>query len=240
VDILRAGTEQSLNSVLIDYDDDHGNEFSRRFDLKRSQDGSIAWISSPSVDLKGQTQIPEPTRQDLAELWRQKQWAANYPEERTSALQYATELEANAKRFHVLTTAFHDLTAVGQLQLLAEEVEYLESRLNQIIMENSVDGQPIDLSRPLSSEVITIDSVSNSSIPWQQRSMMALRDRYEVHRYRVTNRSAFQCRVMPPNTPSNLTKEQWSTILSDHRKALIEKAQELAKRHLEALSGNPQ
>jgi hypothetical protein len=238
VDILRTGTQQSLDSVVIDYDDDLGNEYARRFDLKRNSDDSVAWTSNASVDLRGKTQMPEPAWQDLAELRHKMALAAAYHNEHGAAQQYAKELEANTERFRVLRTAFHDLTAVGQLQLLAEEADSLEFQFNQIIMENSVDGQPIDLSHPLSSEVIAIDLGSSSSIPWQRRRMIAFRDRYEVHRYRVADRSAFQCRVMPPNTPSTLTREQWSIILSDHRKALIEKAQELAKPHLVALSGN--
>jgi hypothetical protein len=97
-DVLRGGSQQSLDSVVIDYDDDHGNAFSRRFDLSRGQDDSIAWIPSPSVDFRGQTRIPDPDWQNLGELRYKLLLASKYHDEHSAAQQYARQLDEEKRR----------------------------------------------------------------------------------------------------------------------------------------------
>jgi hypothetical protein len=98
LDILRRGAPETSDSVVIDYSDDHGNSFSRSFEVRRQNDDSVTWLPAPSVDLKGQTVTPDPAWQDLAELRHKLVLASAYEKEHRAAIQYARELEEERRQ----------------------------------------------------------------------------------------------------------------------------------------------
>jgi hypothetical protein len=55
VDILRGESEDTLDSVVVDYDDDHGNQYCRRYSLFKGQDGSVSWIPDAAIYLRVQS-----------------------------------------------------------------------------------------------------------------------------------------------------------------------------------------
>jgi hypothetical protein len=65
--VLRRGSEHGIDSVLIDYDDCDGNQFSRLFHLIRNSDGSIVFTPNP-VALRGRSVVATPTVQSLFSL----------------------------------------------------------------------------------------------------------------------------------------------------------------------------
>jgi hypothetical protein len=68
--VLRTGSSDSLDYIVIDYDDCDGNQFSRLFLLTRNSDGSIVFVPDP-IALRGRTNIPAPKPQSLFSLRHQ-------------------------------------------------------------------------------------------------------------------------------------------------------------------------
>jgi len=65
--VLRGGNEYSIDSVLIDYDDCDGNQFSRLFLLTRNTDDSVVFVPEP-VALRGHSKFLAPQMQNLFNL----------------------------------------------------------------------------------------------------------------------------------------------------------------------------
>lgn len=67
--VLQGANEGSTDSILVDYDDGDGHDFSRLFLLTRKTDGSIVFVPDP-VALRGQTKPPKAGVQNLFDLRR--------------------------------------------------------------------------------------------------------------------------------------------------------------------------
>jgi hypothetical protein len=93
--LLRRGKSapHSIDVAIVDYNDDHGGKFSRRFELTRSKEDKIVWIPEPVVYRRGGAEIPEPELQSLLDLRHQLSLAARFREEQQAAQQFGQQLE---------------------------------------------------------------------------------------------------------------------------------------------------
>jgi len=238
---LKGGTPQSLDSVVIDYDDCDGNEFSRRFILTRNADGTVAWIPDP-VCLRGQTQSPVPGVQDLAKLRRNLSLAAAYPHEHEAAQQYARQLEEEirnntkqkaqfSERLATLKETASHLQLAGKLALLAEDASGLSEQFRMILANNTNAPLPIDLSHPFAGCVIGLSlSEDEEAIPWQRRNLICFKERYNVHRHYVKRLSLpnFDSGVLRYSIPNeDLEAKAIQEMLLTHSTALSDRAQQL-------------
>jgi hypothetical protein len=108
VEVLRDGTPQSEDSVVIDYDDEDGNQFSRRFFLTRNQDDSVAWIPDPVV-LRGNVRAQEVHSLDLVELRQKVRLATAFPEEHRIAQECIRGLDRELGRLDKLRNAYSNV-----------------------------------------------------------------------------------------------------------------------------------
>jgi hypothetical protein len=155
VDLLRGSTPESVDSVVIDYEDDHGKECSRRFDLSRAQDDSVQWIADPSVNLGGQVQTPEPRWQDLAELRHNLVLAAAFPREHEAVQQYAKELEvergnAQSLKSILRNVRLHLPDAAERYALVRSAMRTLDSLMGALSTVGEAYKQGKEELRPLS------------------------------------------------------------------------------------------
>ncbi len=90
LDVLDQKTSRSDDSVVIDYDDEDGNEFSRRFVLTHNQNRGVSWIPDP-VSLRGKTQSPTPEAQDLVILRHKLGLATAFQREQQTAEELRNE-----------------------------------------------------------------------------------------------------------------------------------------------------
>lgn len=231
LDLLRSGSENTVNSVIVDYDDDHGHEFSRRFDLTRNEDDSIVWISEPIVHLRGGATTPEPQTKDLVDLHRDRELALRFPEEQKAVEKFGKRVEQEKQRLTTLRATLSDVLLAAQINLLVETAERLSDQFAAIIGENAAVTSSMDLSRPLTRELIILNSTEPIALPWQRLRLMSFRDRYSDHRIQVINRSLkeFDSPVVATTLPTDLPASDIAKILERHRTALSEKARTLAE-----------
>jgi hypothetical protein len=231
LDILSGGSEGTVDSVIIDYDDDHGHRFSRRFDLTRNQDDTVAWIPEPMVHPLGEASIPDAEFKDLADLRHRVALAARFPEEEKAALQFGQRVEQEKQRLTRLRATLSGVLLAAKLNLLVETAERLSDQFNAILAANDSDSNPIDLSRPLIRELISLDSSDPIALPWQRLRLMSFRDRYSDHRIQVINRDLgeFSSPLVTTTLPTEMPAADVSKMLARHRTALAEKARMLAE-----------
>lgn len=157
-------------------------------------------------------------------------------------IRIAAEKEASElakRRLNTLKACAYDLQTAGQLTLLAEDALEVSAMLDRIVVENSTDPNPLDLSIPLSSSLVQLSSPNDLGLlSWQRIRLMSLRDRYNIHRQHVIDRSLhdFNSEIVKYAAPlDGVRREDLQKRLSDHRKALRERAGSLAKPYLDAL-----
>lgn len=116
---MRSGPNgnECVDSVIIDYDDDHGNEFSRRFDLKRNQDNSIAWVPASEITLRGQATLPEPEPRNLADLRHDLYLASKFEDEHSAAVQFSKQLEEERVRVREMTGELNRLRFSPRIEI---------------------------------------------------------------------------------------------------------------------------
>jgi hypothetical protein len=116
-EIIARGSSGTLDSVVVDYDDSEGNEFSRRFDLTRNLDGSIAWNPHP-VTLRGAVKELKPERKSLVELHQKLTYTRDYDKQKSDAQKYL-----NLRT--VFRNAVPELKVVGKCLLLMEDCDLI-------------------------------------------------------------------------------------------------------------------
>ena len=246
-DVLATATPGSVDTVVIDYDDSDGNEFSRVFALTRNSDGTVTWSGGP-VQLRNQLEMPVPWVQDLAELRFRLVLANGWHKEHMAAEQYAKQLQDETARARemekiivanraTMQAATRDLMLAGKLLLLAENALELSDWLSRIIGENSCDPNPIDLSKPLSRDLIFIDPAEPGTVSsWQRRRLMSFRDQYDSHRRQFMDCSLSDCRSRVPfcKLPTDSGADEFISMLMTHRTFLLERASSLAVPYVEA------
>jgi hypothetical protein len=89
-DLLRYG-DSTTDVVVIDYEDKHGHQFSRPFDLRRNTDGTVTWKPG-IISKRGNVELPDPEIQDLAMLRQKLCLASNYPHEHNASVQCSEQL----------------------------------------------------------------------------------------------------------------------------------------------------
>ena len=130
IDILRTSTRRSVESVVIEYDDDHGNSFSRRFDLTRNQDDSITWVPDPSITLSGHEITPEAAPSDLAELRHEVYLATKFQETYEAWQTCSRQLETENQRLLKLRTSYSNVLQAAKVSLLVQDAEKLWDEYN--------------------------------------------------------------------------------------------------------------
>jgi hypothetical protein len=239
-DIFRHSTMGGSASLVLDYDDTDGKQFSRQFHLARGSDDSVAFVPDPVV-YRGQFKAPVPAAQNLAELHLRLDRAERYPTEHAAAEQYARALEAETKHrqaaeqnsaelLATLKRSIFDLQRSGQLTLLAEEALSLADQFQRILYENSIEQSPVNLSHPVSHAILVLDAANPEVLPWQRLRLMSFRDRYNAHRLRVIDcsLSSFNSDVLKQSPlPIELQWEEMNSVLAQHRRELLKKAEEL-------------
>jgi hypothetical protein len=238
-DILRDGTPQSEDSVVIDYDDEDGHQFSRRFALTRNQDDSVAWIPDPVV-MRGNTRVPEPANLDLAAFRHKLHLASKFLDEQRAAQQFGRQLETERHRLTKLRTTYSNVLIAAKASLLAEDAEKLLDEFDSIMEANARhDDTMLNLSRPLGRDLVYRElSEDGSPLPWQLLRLMFLREHYNRHSLQVHELALTGLDSGPLNTklPTELGAAEIRKLLENHKKALLGKAEELSRPYFEALN----
>jgi hypothetical protein len=184
-EVLRAGAQKTVDSVVIDYDDSQNNQYSRRFTLTRNvdKDESIAWIPGP-ICLRGKTQTPQPEVQSIIELREKLDRAALYPKTQQAAQQYARELREATEQLGLLQWRLEAYPKGCVIWSLEGEVKRLADRLERLMgVAKMLEALPdFELSKLLERPLNKIDPLhSNSSNridAWKfQDDFTALRER---------------------------------------------------------------
>jgi hypothetical protein len=89
---LADGTSETSDTVLLDYDDSDGHQFSRLFSLTVGITGTVTWSPGP-IRKRGTIEIPPPRAQDLEALRDKLKLAAGWQNEHAASEQYARELQ---------------------------------------------------------------------------------------------------------------------------------------------------
>ncbi len=241
LDFLRSGNNEGVDSVVVDYGDDHGNEFSRRFDLTRNQDDSVAWIPEPVVHLRDQVQIPEPEWKNLADLRYSLALAERFPEEQKAALQYGQRVESDKQRLIKLRASYSNFLLSAKVSLLAEDAASLLSEYLSLMEANRKDKNRLDLSRPLGREWIYREDYEDGlPIPWQQLRLMFLREHYNRHSWQLRDLALTgfdsESGLLNRRLPTELRAAEVTDLFENHKKALLQKAEELSNPYVEALN----
>jgi hypothetical protein len=231
-DVLGKSTLESVDEVVIDYDDDVGNEFSRRFVLTKSGN-TVAWIPDPVV-LRGQTRSQTPEADSLAVLRLRLAQADAYPNEHEAAQQYAKQLteerrekdELERQHAEFVARAKADLPTIGQLKLLAAEAERLWNQLREIDqtlrLENKGDLwlYPLEVNFPAEGEPRY----------WYHSSMLRFQHVYREHVSQVMMLSLtdFKTEILKHRIPTNgINRLQLIDAMREHRNALLARVDEL-------------
>jgi len=69
LEAILAEGRNSCDSVVVDYDDSSGGEFSRQFILHSNADGSVVWTAG-DIKQRGPIEEPTPVKGNLIELRR--------------------------------------------------------------------------------------------------------------------------------------------------------------------------
>lgn len=234
VDIMRGGSDglECVDSVVIDYDDDHGTELSRRFDLKRNQDDSIAWIPCPEVYPRGQAAIPDPPWQGLAELRHELYLASKFHEVNAAAVQFSRQLDEAKSAIRYLLSVRRNVELVGAFELLAQEADDLLSALKTTrkVLDRDIDRAEIEASdHPLK----TIPSSKQDREKWTAThlSVYNFQSLYNHHLDHVTQReeAGFDSgiKAYPISETNNIGVEETGRILKSHAEALRSQAAKL-------------
>ena len=131
-DALRYDTEQTLTTVVIDYEDAEQNQFSRLFTLAKNIDDSVTWIPSP-IRLRGECEFPGTEAQDLDGLRAKLRLAARYDSEHQAAEQYLqrfTEAQKDIKRLTWRCQAYEQASVIWAFE---GEVKRLRYRLLDLL-----------------------------------------------------------------------------------------------------------
>ena len=126
----------------------------------------------------------------------------------------------------------------GKLTLLAEDTLYLSGKFNQILAENAADRYPLDLSHPLTRDLLFMDAFEQTSnLPWQRVRLMGFRDRCNAHRSHVVDLalSDFKSGILEHPLPNDLKAAEVSTMLAEHRSALLDRARSIVSPYAKIL-----
>jgi hypothetical protein len=143
-DLLNGGNPLSMDSVVIDYDDDNENEFSRQFVLTRNGDGTVAWTPDPIV-VRGNTRSLEPGTLNLADLRQKLALAIAYPKEHQAAQQFAGQLQEAQRENGKLINARKGVEIAGAFRLLADEADELCKTLRgiRVVLDKDLDKEEV-------------------------------------------------------------------------------------------------
>lgn len=198
-DVLRNFSREGSASVVIDFNDADGREFSQQFRLKREANDSVIFNPDPVV-MKGRMRAPPIGRQDLA------------------ALHF---------KLRLLSDARGKLEQVGRLLHLADQVELLTQSFGTLLRENDADKtHGIDLSKPLAREVLFLrEGEDRAAINLYRAKAMAFAYSYILHRAEVVSLSGASDQFeLPPQTPTESSRQEIGEALAKHGVALIRAA----------------
>jgi hypothetical protein len=191
-DVLRNFSREGSASVVVDFNDADGRQFSQQFRLKREANDSVIFNPDPVV-IRGQVAVPPTGRQDLA------------------ALHFKLKLLRDAKG---------RLEQAGRLLHLAEQAELLMEYLGNILKENDADkAKGIDLSKPLHEAVFVGEG--EDAMNKYKLKMTSFRDRYNMHQREVCASSGESNPFgLPPQIPNELEKDEILAALAKHANSL--------------------
>jgi hypothetical protein len=129
----------------------------------------------------------------------------------------------------------YPLMQAGKLMVLAEDALWLSDIFGTILGRNK---GTLDLTHPLIDSLVTVGLSDDGLIPWQRVHLISWYAHYCLHKHHIFELSltAFESDVIR-KTPAELGEldgPSISTMLVAHRRALVDKAQELAAPYLEA------
>ncbi len=232
LELLGRGSPQTVDSVVIDYDDEDGNEFSRRFALTRGEDNSIAWIPDP-INLRGQTQTVEPSVQELMDLRHKLALAIKFPDEHAAWEQCARRLNEQQDKTNKLLASRQKAEIAGAFGLLAREAEDMLNYLKIVRVQLDKDLDASELAAT-AYPLRELPEKREDRIKWSSTHVHMLRfqHQYRQHRMNVMKErcdTGFTSGVTeyPVSPTDSNSAEQVAKMLSDHAQALHHQAAKL-------------
>lgn len=226
---------QSVDTVLIDYDDDDGNQFSRQFVLTgNSSTGTVAWVHEPIVP-RGQIREIQPGVQSLAKLRQKIALADAYQREHEAAQQLATQLQQSQRENQKLIGTRSNVEIAGAFRLLAREAETLHNQLHgiRIVLDKDLDKEGVAASEyPL--RQMNFAREDRSKWTEDHVKLFLFQHDYAWHRSYVMQEridTGFTSEVItyPLSLDDSNTTKQVIKMLDDHAKKLRDQAAKLAE-----------
>jgi hypothetical protein len=140
------------------------------------------------------------------------------------------EPEKERQRIMKIRAATPNALLASQLRVFSHEAERLQNKLNQILIENDVDTNPLDLSHPLQGAWVYLGQSQDdgATLSWQKLRLMSWRDRYLEYRDRWVVVGLDHVAPLPM-LPMDLSIGEVRQMFANHLDALTKKVDELAR-----------
>ncbi|SPE35760.1 hypothetical protein SBA3_2300021 [Candidatus Sulfopaludibacter sp. SbA3] len=215
IEVLREGTEKTMDSVVIDYDDSHNHQYSRQFTLTRNLDmrESIAWIPGP-ICLRGQVQTPVPSVESLGDLREKLRMARAFPIEQQAAQQYLSEAKDAQEQVRILSWKVDACQKASVIWSLEGDVKRLEERLGRLLnVATTLEGLlDFELSRLLERPLSTIDPRYSDSI--NKIDAWKFQDDFMDLRKRLLPYGSVSLDILAYTVPNDISGEDVQGVLS--------------------------
>jgi hypothetical protein len=125
--------------------------------------------------------------------------------------------------------------AAARLELLAEDALWIADQFGGILEANNKQKHPLDLTYPLTSGFVNLDlSKDATPISPQRIQLILFCDRCVIHQRHLFFWSLSAMRFANQPFPNSLESGEFRDLLSKHRRALLDKMNELAAPYVEA------
>jgi hypothetical protein len=157
---------------------------------------------------------------------RVKEVMEDMKKEHADALRYAcAEKLRELDRRRVASE--YPLLKSGKLHILAEDALWLIDQLGKIVTENKASATPLNITRPLAANLLTI--TPNPSMVWQRCRLISFAERLRAHMRHALDVGLKNREICRWSIPNDMTTQQVLDGLGAHRKALIEEEAELLR-----------
>ncbi len=228
-DVLEAGGPASCDTVVVDYADDRGGEWSREFTLHKNMNGSIVWTPS-QIEPRDKTRTPTPPAQSIVELRRRLTLADAFPRAQSDAQQCASELHLERAKVARLTGGLESGSRRKLLSSMLRMFLALQEDLKRVNHLYDLEGEEL---RPLSPH---ITPSYNAPDAWKVRhfELLAFQVRYSDYwevlhgiNFAIVHPDIPQNRPTLPELPSMGRYSEVSERVAIHAEALQASAAKL-------------
>jgi hypothetical protein len=126
----------------------------------------------------------------------------------------------------LMSDAQRDLPASGIIEFLAQEAMFIAKHLRDILQENETLAPSMDLSKPMKTEIIFLES-EDVVLPWQRSRLLLFARRYQW----LVDRCDARGLPSPPAIPNEMAAEPFLNALDTSAETLLKRALDIARRY---------